>query len=280
MKVLIACEESQAVCKEFRKLGHEAYSCDILDCSGGHPEWHIKEDIFKVIEGWQKVIYLGDCIFEEWDEYNEISICPSCLIDFSDCNYPGCMQEDEFEYKEFDGILYAKRLDFKNWDLMIAFPPCTHLTISGAQHFEKKKLDGRQQQGIDFFMAIINAPIDKIAVENPIGIMSSEYRKPDQIIQPYFFGDPFQKTTCLWLKNLPKLVYNLTPNLFESEVTGTNDKGEFIEIKDKKTGRIKKQPMWYYEAFKNAKTKEERSILRSKTFPGIAKSMANQWGNL
>ena len=218
MKVLIACEESQAVCKEFRKLGHEAYSCDILDCSGGHPEWHIKEDVLEIMKN--------------------------------------------------------------NWDLMIAFPPCTHLTISGAQHFEKKKLDGRQQQGIDFFMAIINAPIDKIAVENPIGIMSSEYRKPDQIIQPYFFGDSFQKTTCLWLKNLPKLIYNLTPNLFESEVTGTNDKGEFIEIKDKKTGRIKKQPMWYYEAFKNSKTKEERSILRSKTFPGIAKAMANQWGNL
>jgi site-specific DNA-cytosine methylase len=217
MKILIACEESQAVCKEFRKLGHEAYSCDILDCSGGHPEWHIKNDVIEVING-------------------------------------------------------------GGYEMMIAFPPCTHLTVSGARHFEQKRKDGRQQQGIDFFMSMINAPIEKIAVENPVGIMSTIYRKPDQIIQPYYFGDPFQKTTCLWLKNLNPLYYNLEPNIFDTNVTSTKDKGEMIYLIDKKTGKQKSQAKWYYDALINAKTKEERSTLRSKTFPGIAKAMAEQWG--
>jgi hypothetical protein len=214
-RILIACEESQAVCIEFRKLGHEAFSCDIQECSGGHPEWHYQQDIFEVIN-------LG-------------------------------------------------------WDAMISFPPCTHLAVSGAPHFAKKIADGRQQEGIDFFMAMINAPIEKIAVENPIGIMSKNYRTPDQIIQPYFFGDPFQKSTCLWLKNLPLLYHNSEPNLFDSDITHS-DKSEleYFEWIDKK-GVKKRQPLWYYNAFKNAKSKEERSRLRSKTFPGIAKAMAEQW---
>lgn len=216
MKILIACEESQAVCIEFRKRGHEAFSCDIQECSGGHPEWHLQQDIFEVIG--------------------------------------------------------------QNWDLMIAFPPCTHLAVSGAPHFAQKRKDGIQQQGIDFFMAMINADIPKIAVENPIGIMSNIYRRPNQIIQPYYFGDPFQKSTCLWLKNLPPLYHNSEPNLFDSNVTHTKDKGEFFEWVDGKTGIKKKQPQWYYDAFINAKTKEERSKLRSKTFPGIARAMATQWG--
>jgi hypothetical protein len=151
------------------------------------------------------------------------------------------------------------------------------LAVSGAPHFAKKIADGRQQQGIDFFMAMINAPIEKIAVENPIGIMSKNYRTPDQIIQPYFFGDPFQKSTCLWLKNLPLLYHNSEPNLFDSVITHTKDKGEFFEWTDKKTGKNKKQAQWFYDAFRLAKTKEERSRLRSKTFPGIAKAMAEQW---
>ena len=215
MRILVACEESQAVTKELRKLGHEAFSCDILPCSGGHPEWHLQQDVFEVIN--------------------------------------------------------------KGWDIMIAFPPCTHLTVSGAMHFEQKRKDGRQQQGIDFFMAMINAPIDKIAIENPIGIMSSEYRKPDQIIQPYFFGDGFTKTTCLWLKNLPPLYHNDKPNLFDEVVTHVPTSTEYKEWICKKTGKMKRQQMWYYKALTNAKTKEERSIIRSKTFPGIAKAMAQQW---
>lgn len=203
MKILVACEESQAVTKHLRKLGHEAFSCDILDCSGGHPEWHFKEDVFKVIQ--------------------------------------------------------------KDWDMMIAFPPCTHLATSGARHFAKKIADGRQQQGVDFFMALINAPIERIAVENPIGIMSTKYRKPDQIIQPWQFGDKAQKSTCLWLKNLPKLV-----------PTDVVDKGEFFEFTSKK-GVKKKMAMWYYKALLEAKTPEQRSTLRSKTFEGIAHAMATQW---
>ena len=205
MKILIACEESQAVTIEFRKLGFKAFSCDILDCSGGHPEWHIKGDVISQLN--------------------------------------------------------------KGWDMMIAFPPCTHLSVSGARHFEEKRKDGRQQQGINFFMDIINAPIPRIALENPIGIMSNLYRKPNQIIQPYYFGDNFQKTTCLWLKNLPLLYHNDKPNLFDDIVTHT-DKGEFITFKSGK--RMSK---WYAASFGDGHK-------RSKTFPGIAKAMAKQWSKI
>ena len=206
MRILVACEESQAVTKELRKLGHEAYSCDLLEQSGGHPEWHIK----------------GDAVAEA---------------------YSG------------------------KYDMMVCFPPCTHLAVSGARHFKQKILDGRQQQGIDLFMSFINAPIDKIAIENPIGIMSTKYKKPNQIIQPWQFGYKAQKSTCLWLKNLP----NLVP-------TNIVDKGEFFEFTSKK-GIKKKMPMWYYKALQKAKTPAERSTLRSKTFQGIANAMATQWTN-
>ena len=159
------------------------------------------------------------------------------------------------------------------WDAMIAFPPCTHLAVSGARHFEQKRKDGRQQEGIDFFMQMINAPIEHIAVENPMGIMSTIYKKPSQIIQPYFFGDEAQKTTCLWLKNLPLLYHNKTPNLFDTDITHVG-KGDMIEFISKK-GVKKSQPKWYADAFKlNA---DERSKVRSKTFPGIANAMATQW---
>ena len=198
MKVLIACEESQEVCKAFRELGHEAYSCDILPCSGGHPEWHFQKDVFEVIK-----------------------------------------QE--------------------HWDLMVAHPPCTHLCVSGARHFKEKIADGRQQEGIDFFMKLINAPIERICVENPICIMSSKYKKPTQIIHPWQFGHEAEKTTCLWLKNLP----NLTP----TKIVG---KGEIVTYKSGK-----KMSAWY----SNIPAKE-RALIRSKTFPGIAKAMANQWSKV
>jgi site-specific DNA-cytosine methylase len=203
MRILVACEESQAVTKELRYLGHEAFSCDLLPCSGGHPEWHLQQDVFEVIN--------------------------------------------------------------KGWDMMIAFPPCTDLAVSGARHFERKRADGSQQKSIKFFMDLANVPIEKIALENPIGIMSSEWRKPDQIIQPWQFGDKAQKSTCLWLKNLPKL-----------EHTDIVEKGEFFEFTSKK-GEKKRMPMWYYKALKDAKTPEQRRTLRSKTFKGIAEAMANQW---
>lgn len=206
-RVLIACEESQAVTKAFRKLGFEAFSCDLLPCSGGYPEWHFQEDMFEIIK------------------------------------------------RE------------KKFDLMIAFPPCTDLAVSGARHFERKIADGSQQKSIDFFMNVINADIEKIAVENPIGIMSGKYRKPDQIIQPWMFGDKAQKSTCLWLKNLPKL-----------QATNIVEKGEFFEFTSKK-GENKRMPMWYYKALQEAKTPEQRRTLRSKTFEGIANAMAEQWGS-
>ena len=206
-RILVACEESQAVTKAFRKLGFEAFSCDLLPCSGGHPEWHYKEDMFDVIK-----------------------------------------REPKF-------------------DLMIAFPPCTDLAVSGARHFERKIADGSQAKSIQFFMDVINADVERIAVENPIGIMSRLHKKPNQIIQPYWFGDKAQKSTCLWLKNLPNL-----------EPTDIVEKGEFKEWNDRKTGKLKRQALWYYEALQKAKTPEQRRTLRSKTFQGIADAMAEQWG--
>lgn len=219
LRVLVACEESQTVCIEFRKRGHDAYSCDLKPCSGGHPEWHYERDIFEVIP--------------------------------------------------------------MGWDMMIAHPPCTHLASSGAKHFEKKKIDGRQQQGIDFFMAFTKTNIPKVCIENPVGIMSTVYRNPDQIIQPYFFGHEAQKTTCLWLTGLPKLFHAKQPDLFNDKVTHVG-KGEFHEFTSAK-GVKKRMPMWYYKAFipnnnEKALQSEERMVNRSFRFPLIAKAMADQWG--
>ena len=219
MKVLVACEESQRVCTEFRKLGHEAYSCDIEPCSGGHPEWHIQDDVLPLLN--------GNC-----------------------------------DFKTVNGDIHHL---IGKWDMIIAFPPCTDLCVSGARHFAKKQADGRQQRSIDFFMKFVNADCDKIAIENPIGIMSTKYRKPDQIIQPWQFGDKYSKSTCLWLKNLPLLV-----------PTKIVEKGEFIEWIDK-NGKKKRQAKWFYEALRNSKNAEERAKIRSKTFPGIANAMATQW---
>lgn len=178
-----------------------------------------------------------------------------------DINYPGAKNLPHYQGDVFDIIN-------DGFDCMIAFPPCTHLANSGAKHFEQKRKDGRQQEAIDFFMKIVNAPIDIIAIENPIGIMSSIYRKPDQIIQPYYFGDEFQKTTCLWLKRLPLLYHNGTSNLFDDNVTHVG-KGEFIISK---SGT--KMPKWYSDAKKGKNHSKERSL----TFPGIARAMAEQWG--
>jgi len=144
-------------------------------------------------------------------------------------------------------------------------------------HFKQKIADGRQQQGRDFFMQMINFEIESIAVENPIGIMSTHYRKPDQVIQPYYFGDGFTKTTCLWLKNLPLLQHYKEVDLFNDTITHVDTSTEYKEWVCKKTGKLKRQQMWYYKALTEAKTKEERSVIRSKTFPGIAKAMATQW---
>lgn len=194
LRVLIACEESQAVTKEFRALGHEAYSCDILPASGNNPEWHLQQDVVPLLS--------------------------------------------------------------QEWDLIIAFPPCTHLASSGAMHFAKKIADGRQQQGIDFFMLFTNLKCKHVAIENPIGIMSTKYRKPDQIIQPWMFGHPESKATCLWLKGLPLLIP--TNNVYD----------EMMELPKNKINRIHYLP-----------PSKDRARLRSKTFDGVAKAIAEQWGD-
>lgn len=208
MKILLACEESQAVTVELRRLGHEAYSCDIIECSGGHPEWHIMQDVLPLLNreddgnnGWHYIYF-----------------------------------------RTMDGKLHS----VEKWDMIIAFPPCTHLSVSGARYFAQKRADGRQQAAVEFFMSFAYADCERIAIENPIGIMSSRWRKPDQIIQPWQFGHGETKATCLWLKGLPKL--------------------EPTEIAEGREQRVWKMPPG-----------PERARMRSKTYPGIARAMAEQW---
>ena len=253
MKILVACEESQAVTIELRKLGHQAFSCDLVPCSGGHPEWHFQQDAIEVMNG--------------WFDTNEVTI-----NDNFDLKFDVWSDEQEYLYKDKNESIGAliKQIGW-NWDMMIAFPPCTHLAVSGAAWFEEKRKDGRQQEGIDFFMKIVNAPIEKIAIENPIGIMSKIYRKPDQIIHPYYFGDDTSKATCLWLKNLPKLFYTKEIDLFNSEVSFVKPHFTIFTNAEGKSKRFSRTANKWY------KSAEERSKERSKTFPGIAKAMATQW---
>lgn len=201
MKVLIACEESQEVCKAFRELGFEAYSCDIEECSGGHPEWHIQSNVLDMIGNGDKTI--------------------------------STQSRD---------IIYVQ-----SWDLMIAHPPCTHLAVSGARWFKDKQQE--QKEALEFVIKLLDAPIKHIALENPISIISTKIRKPNQIIQPYMFGHGETKATCLWLKNLP-------------ELKPTN-------IVEGRENRIWKMP-----------PSKDRAKLRSKTYKGIAKAMAEQWSKI
>ena len=233
LNVLVACEESQRVCSEFRRLGHNAYSCDLLECSGGHPEWHFKHDVLDIID-----------------------------------KHGGKLQNGKDYYLP----------EGESWDLMIAHPPCTFLAVSGARWFyhpddKDKPVEQRRphprfpnrakdrQEGQDFFMSLANAPIQHIAIENPVGIMNTKWRKPDQSIQPWMFGDEASKNTCLWLKNLPALK--------PTKIVGH---GERVRLS---SGRS--LPKWYSDALVMAKTSAERRTLRSKTFPGFAKAMAEQW---
>lgn len=237
MKVLVACEESQEVCKAFRAKGHTAYSCDMQDCSGGHPEWHIRGDVLPLINGYCAFVTM------DYEVHHDVWSC--------------------------------------HWDMIIAFPPCTHLAVSGAAWFEKKRKDGRQREAIEFFEKFLDADCSKIVIENPIGIMSGDYikmwypdlvtkyglpLKPTQIIQPWQFGDNYSKSTCLWIKGVKPLVpmVRVQPEL------------EWFEWVDGKTGKKKRQPKWFADAWHLPP--EERAKVRSKTFPGIAKAMADQWG--
>lgn len=220
INVLIACEESQRVCIEFRKLGFRAFSCDILKCSGGHPEWHINNGVETVLN--------GNCYF---------------------------MTQDQKVHAT------------EKWDLIIAHPPCTYLAVSGNRWFNeerygeravKRKID--REEAIEFFLKFVNANCKHVAIENPVGIMSTKYRRPDQIIEPYYFGDPERKATCLWLKNLP--ILNPTEIVYPNIVKQKNGRGS--------------SPNWLMKTI--SLPAEERRKERSKTFPGIAKAMACQWG--
>lgn len=237
MDVLIACEESQRVCEAFRNKGHNAFSCDILDCGGGHPEWHIKEDVLNILN---PESYL-------FDEKDLTSV------------------HTRIEFQTMDGIYHS--LEDEKWDLIIAHPPCTYLTVTGNRWFNEEKYGDKarerkklREEAVEFFMALANADCDKIAIENPIGIMSTRWRKPNQIVQPYWFGDPFEKRTCLWLKGLPELK---PTNMVSPE--------ERVKFKSGKS-----MPAWYAAAANLPK--EERSKIRSRTFPGFANAMAEQWG--
>lgn len=222
MKILVACEESQIVCKSFRDLGNESYSCDLEPCSGGHPEWHIQADVIPLLNG--------------------------------RCEFHTC-----------DGKLHEVP---GRWDMIISFPPCTYLTFAGNQmlspkrrtpeQIEERKL--KREQAAHFFFDIVYADCDRIAIENPKGYMNQIYRKPDQIIQPYYFGDPERKTTCLWLKGLPPLLYLKVypapqPKRYSNSISG------------------KKKAVYFTDSVSG----KDRAKIRSKTFPSIAAAMAAQW---
>lgn len=223
MKVLVACEESQEVCKAFREKGHEAYSCDIQDCSGGHPEWHIKGDVLPLLN--------GNCDFWTIDK---------------------------------DGRGVSMHQIYGKWDMIIAFPPCTYLSNAGACRLYPKKgqLDNeRYLKGLEakeFFMRFYNADCPRIAIENPVSSRIFEMPPHSQEIQPYMFGHPYTKKTRLWLRGLPQLVPTDLVNPIGPYVpagTGRKDRSKYGSAK-----------------------RGEDAKNRSKTFPGIAKAMAEQWG--
>jgi hypothetical protein len=245
MNVLIACEESQAVCKAFREKGHNAFSCDIIECSGGHPEWHIKGDALPLLN-------------------------PSVIP----------LKTDGWGLRgiSFNTMNGEEHTILNRWDMIIAFPPCTHLAVSGARHFEKKREDGRQREAIEFFCQFLIADCDRIAIENPVGIISGDYIKnwfpdlantynlpikPQQIIQPYEFGHHAKKTTCLWIKGLPLLKPTeiVEPDL----VSYTCKSGKKVTFSKHMV-----------QGFENG----ERAKSRSKTFEGVAYAMADQWGGV
>lgn len=202
MRILIACEESQAVCIEMRKKGHEAFSCDTQECSGGHPEWHIKGDVLEQLD--------------------------------------------------------------KGWDMLIGFPPCTYLTYAGTRHWNAPGRLEKRLNALDFFAKLWNAEIEHICLENPKGCASPTIAKYSQEIQPYFFGDSEQKTTWLWLKNLPLLQHFIIDDLFNQKTHVAKPEPTSVD----KTGKKR-----YFSDSKIRCAKK-----RSKTFSGVAEAMAEQWG--
>lgn len=220
MRVLIACEESQVVCTAFRERGHEAYSCDIIDCSGGHPEWHIQTDVRNILNGF--------CLFETMDG--------------------------------------TKHYINSKWDLIIAFPPCTFMSKAGARWmFPKGELSqeryAKAMAAKEFFMQIFNADCDRIAIENPRPLKIVELPEPHQVIQPYQFGHPYSKATCLWLKNLPPL--EPTEIITEYKPYCPSNTGGVTRGQSHNSGGA---------------VRGDDAVNRSKTFVGIGKAMGSQWG--
>lgn len=222
MNVLIACEESQAVCKAFRERGHNAFSCDLKPCTGGHPEWHIQGDVLKLID--------GDCIFTT-----------------------------------SDGV---DRYISWNWDLIIAHPPCTYMSKAGARwmyptagNISQERL-AKAMEAKEFFLKMLNADCDRIAIENPRPLKVVELPKPSQVIQPYQFGHPYSKATCLWLKGLPPL-------------EPTEVLTEYKPYCPSNTGGVTRGQSYNKGGAIRA---ADDCVNRSKTFDGIAKAMAEQWG--
>ena len=227
MKVLIACEESQTGCKAFRARGHEAYSCDIVECSGGHPEWHIMQDVIPLLN--------GNC-----------------------------------EFETVDGI---KHKIVGKWDLIIAHPPCRYLTVTGNRWFNVDKYGDKaieraklREEAAGFFMHFWNTDCYNVVIENPVGYMSTYFRKPDQIVHPYYFAEAEddenceRKATCLWMRGVKPLVYDIK---YQPRV---------IHYKN---GKGTDSP-WHMQTM--SLPPDERAKARSKTFDGIAKAMAEQWG--
>lgn len=245
MNILVACEESQAVTIELRRLGHNAFSCDIIPCSGGHPEWHIQGDVIPLLN--------------------------PAVHTLHDSQYYG------FYFQTMDGI---KHRICGKWDMIFAFPPCTHLAVSGARHFEKKRSDGSQREAVEFFCRFLIADCERVVIENPIGIISGgeyikkhfpdlaeKYRLPipyTQVVQPWWFAKDerdcenyHEKTTCLWIRGadpikIPQFDFEAPKRFIAS------------------TG--KSFPAWYSKT--SLRGSGDRRVVRSKTFPGIAKALA------
>ena len=226
MNVLIACEESQRVCSAFREKGHNAFSCDILSCSGGHPEWHIQGDVLTVLNK-KYIPFAGEGVeFQTADE-----------------KYHFCVG---------------------GWDLIIAHPPCTYMSKAGARfmypiarQIDSDRLE-KAMQAKEFFMQFYNADCDRICIENPTPLKVVGLPKESQVIQPYMFGEPYSKRTLLWLKGLP-------------ELKPTNVLEDFVPYLPSNTGGFSRGKGGSRGVAHNAKD-------ASKTFGGIAKAMAEQWG--
>lgn len=217
MRVLVACEESQAVCIEFRKRGHEAYSCDLQECSGGHPEWHLQMDVIDLL-------------------------------------YTHC----------------------EKYDLMIGHPPCTYLSFAGAgRTWISDERKASRKEALDFFRALWAAPVPKICLENPMGYAHTMVRPCTQIIEPYYFGDPEKKRTCLWLKGLSRLNGLIEVGMNPKKFYPKPDK-VYIRATGPKAGT--RRGVYFFERHRPGEKQEERAKNRSKTFHGIARAMAEQWG--